>query len=130
MFYPRRRMLSWLYTFIIVTGGFVGTATTIVVKHNNVCSAEPHPPLYHGHIEPDDIMMFVEGNGKNTIFLERRGERPPDNMNVLVRQQILELETVLLNRSIHIIIARLPMFWHTKQELCIRWGAKMSARTN
>ena len=100
------------------------------MKHNNVCSAEPHPPLYHGHIEPGDIMMFVEGNGKNTIFLERRGERPPDNMNVLVRQQILELETVLLNRSIHIIIARLPMFWHTKQELCIRWGAKMSARTN
>ena len=32
----------------------------------------------------------------------------------------------LLNRSIHILIARMLMYWYTKQELCIRWGAEMS----
>ena len=32
----------------------------------------------------------------------------------------------LLNRSIHIPIVRMPMYWYTKQELCIRSGAKMS----
>ena len=34
----------------------------------------------------------------------------------------------LLNRSIHILIVRvlIIMYWYTKQELCIRWGAEMS----
>ena len=32
----------------------------------------------------------------------------------------------LLNRSIHIFIVRMLMYWYTKQELCIRWGAEMS----
>ena len=32
----------------------------------------------------------------------------------------------LLNRSIHILIVRMLMYWYTKQELCIRWGAEMS----
>ena len=32
----------------------------------------------------------------------------------------------LLNRSIHILIVRRLMYWYTKQELCIRWGAEMS----
>ena len=31
----------------------------------------------------------------------------------------------LLNRSIHILIVRMLMYWYTKQE-CIRWGAEMS----
>ena len=29
-------------------------------------------------------------------------------------------------RSIHILIVRMLMYWYTKQELCIRWGAEMS----
>ena len=32
----------------------------------------------------------------------------------------------LLNRSIHILIVRMLMYWYTKQELCIRLGAEMS----
>ena len=32
----------------------------------------------------------------------------------------------LLNRSIHILIVKMLMYWYTKQELCIRWGAEMS----
>ena len=32
----------------------------------------------------------------------------------------------LLNRSIHILIVRMLMYWYTKQELCIKWGAEMS----
>ena len=32
----------------------------------------------------------------------------------------------LLNRSVHILIVRMLMYWYTKQELCIRWGAEMS----
>ena len=32
----------------------------------------------------------------------------------------------LLNRSIHILIVRMLMYWYTKQELCIRFGAEMS----
>ena len=32
----------------------------------------------------------------------------------------------LLNRSIHTLIVRMLMYWYTKQELCIRWGAEMS----
>ena len=32
----------------------------------------------------------------------------------------------LLNRLIHILIVRMLMYWYTKQELCIRWGAEMS----
>ena len=32
----------------------------------------------------------------------------------------------LLNRSIHNLIVRMLMYWYTKQELCIRWGAEMS----
>ena len=33
----------------------------------------------------------------------------------------------LLNRSIHILIVRMLMYWYTKEELCIRWGAEMSS---
>ena len=32
----------------------------------------------------------------------------------------------LLNRSIHIPIVRMPIYWYTKQDLCIKWGAEMS----
>ena len=32
----------------------------------------------------------------------------------------------LLNRSIHILIVRMLMYWYTKQELCVRCGAEMS----
>ena len=32
----------------------------------------------------------------------------------------------LPNRSIHILIVRMLMYWYTKQKLCIRWGAEMS----
>ena len=32
----------------------------------------------------------------------------------------------LLNRSIHSLIVRMLMYWYTKQELCIRWGAEKS----
>ena len=33
----------------------------------------------------------------------------------------------LLNRSVHILVVRMLMFWYTRQELCIRWGAEMSS---
>ena len=32
----------------------------------------------------------------------------------------------LLNRSSHILVVRIFMFWYTKQKLCVRWGAEMS----
>ena len=32
----------------------------------------------------------------------------------------------LLNRSIHILIVRMLIYWYTKQELCIRWGSEIS----
>ena len=32
----------------------------------------------------------------------------------------------LLNRSIHILIVRMFIYWYTKQELCIRWGSEIS----
>ena len=31
----------------------------------------------------------------------------------------------LLNRSIHILIVRMLMYWYIKQELCIKWGDEM-----
>ena len=33
----------------------------------------------------------------------------------------------LLDRSVHILVVRMLMFWYTRQELCIRWGAEMSS---
>ena len=46
-------------------------------------------------------------------------------MVVLITGHCLEnYSTDLLNR--HILTVRMLMYWHTKQELCIRWGAEMS----
>ena len=33
----------------------------------------------------------------------------------------------LLDRSVHILVVRMLMFWYTRQELCIKWGAEMSS---
>ena len=33
----------------------------------------------------------------------------------------------LLDRSVHILVVRLLMFWYTRQELCIKWGAEISS---
>ena len=33
----------------------------------------------------------------------------------------------LLDRSVHILVVRILMFWYTRQELCIKWGAEMSS---
>ena len=36
----------------------------------------------------------------------------------------------LLKRSVSIIVVRMLMFWYSKQEVCIRWGTKMSSYFN
>ena len=45
----------------------------------------------------------------------------------LVNHWTLLLYMIGLDRSVHILVARMIMFWYTRQELCIRLGAEMSS---
>ena len=73
--------------------------------YNTVKSVIKYYNLYNSHVD--------------TCFLDASKAYDQVNQWTLFKK--------ILDRSVHILVVRMLMFWYTRQELCIKWGAEMSS---